>query len=224
MTTHFSIKPHTVHLWRIELSRFSAQLSTLEPLLSADEKERAARFHGVLTRERYIVARALLRKILHLYIKISPKKIVFSYGEKGKPFLSNNNHALYFNLSHSHDRMICALSKEGEIGVDIEKVESDFKEKVAQRFFSKEEYAQLEKLPEEERVTTFYRIWSRKEALVKAVGTGLFVPIASISSYVENFSVHPDYQAAFATFQPVEAVFYWEWNESEPSAWRREEG
>src|SRR3990167_11472681 len=220
MTTHFSIKPHTVHLWRIELSRFSAQLSTLEPLLSADEKERAARFHGVLTRERYIVARALLRKILHLYIEISPEKIVFSYSEKGKPFLSNNAHALYFNVSHSHDRMICALSTESEIGVDIEKMELDFKENIAKRFFSKEEYAQIENLPKEERVTAFYRIWSRKEAVIKAFGAGLFVPMGDKTCHVENFSVHPDYQAAFATFQPVDAVFYWEWKEDQPAVWR----
>lgn len=239
MTAYFSIKPSTVHLWRIWLPDWVTHVPALSSLLSEDEKERADRFHFAIHCERFIIARAFLRKILHLYTDVSPEKIQFSYGARGKPALISNPLLLNFNLAHSHDMAVYALIVNEEIGVDIEKIGLEDKINVAQRFFSKEEVAALAALPMAERSRGFYQIWSKKEAFIKLLGEGLFAPLNEFSvsatekneivlmqkagttaSYVvESFTAHPEYQAAFATQSHITAVSYWQWSDSGPISW-----
>jgi 4'-phosphopantetheinyl transferase len=229
MTTHFSIKPRTVHLWRIWIPDWASEAPTLRLLLSQDELARAERFHFDIHREHFIVVRGLLRKILHLYTAILPEKIEFSYGLRGKPHLKNIN--LHFNVSHSHDIAAIAVTPDIEIGVDVEKIQPHFKADLVKRFFSNKEARALLELPEEQRHIAFYHVWSRKEALIKALGEGLFMSLNTFDVsatekvemvlvtretkkhyyLVESFTLHPDYQAAFATSQRIEAVLHWQW-------------
>ena len=236
MTVYFSIKPSAVHLWRIWIPEWVSEIPVLQALLSEDELERARRFRFAVHRERFIVARAFLRKILHLYTEISPEKLVFDYAPRGKPFLRDCPTKLYFNLSHSSDIAVYALTSCGEIGVDIEKIEPEFKVDVARRFFSEKEVRELEALPSENRHIGFYRIWSRKEALIKALGEGLFAPLNEFSVspvedieklvmlhdekktdyFIENFLAHPDYASAFAITQKIASTVSWQWLPSGP--------
>lgn len=95
------------------------------------------------------------------------------YTEFGKPFLETN---LYFNISHSADIVICALSNEYELGIDIEKI-NDIDLEDFRHYMSVNEWAEI--CDSENAIGDFYKFWTQKEAVVKAVGTGLLIPINS---------------------------------------------
>ena len=184
MNQLISIEPQCVHLWTITLSDYFSQLPYLLQLLSVDEKVRAAQFKFEIHRQRFTVARALLRTVLSHYRQIAPEALEFDYGHRGKPFLRNNLENLQFNLSHSDDMAVIGVIRNTDIGVDIEKIEPDLKEDVAKKFFSAQEYSVLMSLPVDKQIEGFYQIWSKKEALIKALGEGLYAPL-------DKFSVHP---------------------------------
>lgn len=101
------------------------------------------------------------------------------YRENSKPFIKGRDD-VFFNLSHSESVVMCAVS-EKEVGCDVEKVR-DINMKTAKRFFSNEEYQQImEKETEEERIDTFFRLWTLKESFMKATGLGFKLPLNSFS-------------------------------------------
>lgn len=231
MYTLIQINPHHVHLWLAKLSAFAVVEQSLLALLSPDETERAMRFHFPLHRQRFIIARGLLRKTVSLYTGIAPEEIAFTFGHHGKPYLQNNELNLQFNVSHSADLAVFAFTTQQEIGVDIEKMEPHFNKEIAKRFFSPQEYRQLMALSADEKIKGFYQVWARKEAIIKALGEGLFTSLADFSvslqhskesimlthlkheySYhVESFFAADEYQAAFATLEPIESIVYKNW-------------
>lgn len=217
------LKPNEIHVWTVNLTLTPEQEGTLWLWLSEDEKVRAQRFHFPIHRRRFIAARATLRYILSLYLSLAPERIVFAYNEHKKPSL--HTHALQFNLSHSHDMAIIGISLEHAIGIDIEKIEVDNKLDLAQRFFSLQEVAALLALPHPERTPAFYRIWSRKEALIKAVGKGLIIPLDQFSVsandtpetiawdnqnwFLRSLPIHHDYSAAIASQKNIDKIKFW---------------
>jgi 4'-phosphopantetheinyl transferase len=231
MNHNFTIDHNTVHIWRLFLPDFTTEIHQLSTLLNHLEQDRAHRFHFPIHQERFTITHGLLRKTLGLYLDVDPKALTFHHGEHGKPYLAN--HAINFNISHSHDMALFALTHHKEIGVDIEKMEPSFKESVAKRFFSPAEYADLMQLPETDRVVAFYKIWSRKEAFIKVLGKGLFTPLDSFSVshqkdsqsivsntkhyVVKNININAAYQAAFAAAVPVTEMTEWEWVSNKPN-------
>jgi 4'-phosphopantetheinyl transferase len=238
MNTDFSINDLDVHLWRAYLPNHQHELENLLATLSPDEVDRANHFRFPKHRERFIIARGLLRQILGLYTGAQPTEIEFSYNAHGKPYLSRNLLNLHFNTSHSEDMAVYSLSQRREIGIDIEKVEPNFKINVAKRFFNSDEFTHLMSRPQNKQATEFYALWSRKESIIKALGQGLFTPMESFSVlqkseycsvnhhneeyhfHLANFNAHPDYQAAFAVQAPIKNIYYWEWLPNGPGAWR----
>ena len=171
-----------VHVWRASLSVAPSQLQALAPLLSADEKERAGRFHFDKDHGEFIAGRALLRILLGRYLQRAPSQLQFSYGAAGKPRLAGEDPAPQFNLSHSHGLALYAFSRGREIGVDVEQIRSNADvEKIAERFFSAQEAATLQALPAHERGKAFLDCWTRKEAYIKAKGDGLTAPLDAFS-------------------------------------------
>ena len=217
------LQKDAIHIWQATLSDFFPKIGEWKSLLSEDEMQRAMRFKFEIHRQRYIVTRAILRQILSSYTQLSAEKIRFIYGEKGKPFLAENPLKLQFNVSHSDDIAVFALTLESEIGVDVEKIEPEFKKDVAKRFFSVAEYEHLLQLPEDQRAAGFYTTWAKKEALIKALGEGLYAPLDKFSVsteedvevvmlqhageehfyHVTSIAIHQDYKAAIATLNPV---------------------
>ena len=236
MNANFSLNLHDIHLWRAWLPDLHTYEADFLPLLSADEATRAARFRFPIHRLRFILARGILRQILSVYTNMAPQDIEFSYGPRGKPYLIPNPLDLQFNVSHSHDLAVFAITRKHEIGVDTEKMEDEYNDAVVERFFSQQEHQEINQLPVEKRHVAFFQIWSAKEALIKALGEGLFIGLDefTLSSservqtllfshenkeaqfHIENFAVHPDYQAAYATDQKVEKIVYWQWGLNGP--------
>lgn len=172
--------PHpngVVDVWRVRLDTPEPAARSLERLLSSDEVKRADRFRFAQDRRRFVMARAMLRQVLGAYLGASPSSLRFAYGPQGKPRLADaccgRGHAT-FNLSHSGALALLAVAKGCDIGVDLEAVRPLTEASaMARRIFSAAELTALAAMPEGERDLAFYRFWTRREAWVKALGTGL---------------------------------------------------
>ena len=168
-----SLQTGAVHVWRCALDQEDNRLERFRRTLEPDELERASRFHFEKHRRHFIVARGFLRSVVARYLKTQPEALRFVYGAYGKPGLASE-HGLRFNLSHSNEVALLAVTLDAELGVDVEHIRADFaSEDIARRFFSRAEVETFNALPKEEQVAAFFRCWTRKEAYIKAIGKGL---------------------------------------------------
>lgn len=165
-----------VHLWRCSLDLPSASLEDAHAVLSPDEIDRARRYRFTRDRQRFVAARSFLRRTLAEYLSIGPREISFVYEPFGKPRLSHDvmDEIVEFNLSHSGGLAVLAVTRGVAVGVDVEQVlhVSEWRG-IASRFFSAYENATLSRAGLETRDVAFYRCWTRKEAFLKALGSGL---------------------------------------------------
>jgi len=168
-----SLKRGAVDVWRIALDQEDHALYDFRRMLEQDELDRAGRFHFDKHRRHFVVARGFLRSVIARYLETQPQALRFVYGAYGKPALESE-HGLRFNLSHSNEVALLAVTLDADLGVDVEHIRADFaSEDIAQRFFSRAEVEIFNSLPHEERVAAFFRCWTRKEAYIKAIGKGL---------------------------------------------------
>ncbi|BAC90792.1 4'-phosphopantetheinyl transferase family protein [Gloeobacter violaceus] len=175
-----------VHVWRACLMQPDARVLELVETLSEDERHRAERYRFVGDKRRFIVARGLLRRILRCYLEIPAAQIRFSYGIKGKPALALPGCTLQFNLSHSREVVLIALTLRRDIGIDLELVRSlAAMDQMAERFFSAHEKQMLGVLAPLERQETFFRFWACKEAYIKACGKGLALALDQFDVAIE---------------------------------------
>lgn len=169
------------HVWRVSLQQSDDALEALLAVLDADERARADRFRFSKDRRHYIVARGTLRLLLSRYLAMPVVKIAFDYNEYGKPALAPELTAfdLRFNLSHSGDMALYAVTLAREVGVDIEWTgrRLDQPEQIAERYFSQAEREALRHLPEAQKRQGFFNAWTRKEAYIKARGKGLYLAL-----------------------------------------------
>jgi 4'-phosphopantetheinyl transferase len=173
-----------VHLWRIELAKEGDGIQRCRRVLCADEVARADRFYFERDRRRFTVARAAMREILSRYTGVPAMDLAFCYRAKGKPELSGGpeQSGIKFNLSHSSELALLAVTRGLTVGVDIESIKADFaSDGIAERFFSASEVQTLLSLPASERTEAFFSCWTRKEAYIKALGEGLSVPLDSFA-------------------------------------------
>lgn len=159
----------------IETDRLLPRLAEFMSLLSAEERERAARFAVDHARRNFVVTRAALRMWLSQELGVSAQAITFRYDAKGKPFLDGGGGSVAtFNVSHSGDRSLIALANSVRVGVDIERVD-DGRDlcAIARACWSPPEQKILDRADPREAARLFYRIWTRKEAVLKASGQGI---------------------------------------------------
>jgi 4'-phosphopantetheinyl transferase len=162
-----------IDVWTISTLAPRATVTWLCRILSDDEHEVARRFCWESDRIRYIVTRGTLRVILGTYLHRPPRSLRFEYGSGGKPAVQSSV-PLHFNVSHSHHRALVAVCGHSELGVDLER-ERPLPElaTIISGVCSVCERASLATLAAENRLAVFYRCWTRKEAVLKAAGTGL---------------------------------------------------
>ncbi len=172
----------TLHIWRFEIPNSEDQFNNYLKLLSEDEVERSQRFYFQKDRNEYVCCRGFLRESLSKYLDVDPVEIQFDYGKFGKPEIIalQKKPKIKFNISHSKGQALLAVSDTDEIGVDIEYIK-----KIPEMFdIAKELYTQNEnsilRNSNDEAAQLFFRIWTRKEAIIKAVGHGLSAPLVSI--------------------------------------------
>lgn len=170
------LRPDEVHVWRVAVAAGAAGDAAAVETLSVAERARAGRFHFAADRDRFIASHVALRGILASYLETMPASLAFSEGPHGKPFVDapTQGRSLRFSLSHSADVALVAVSREREVGVDVERVRArDDLEGFAARYFSPHERTALARVTESERLRAFFEIWTLKEAYLKACGDGL---------------------------------------------------
>lgn len=162
-----------------DLRALAGRLPAMRALLSPGEAERAARFRLEAMRDRFVLRRGLLRALLGRACGRAPESLAFAHGPHGKPFLPGGPS---FNLADCKDDVAIAIGPAGEpdleLGVDIERLR-DVPDAagIAARFFAAEEQAAFAALPPERRAEGFLNGWTRKEAVIKATGAGLSMPL-----------------------------------------------
>ena len=165
-----------VHLWLADLQISATDRDRLFKHLSDDEVQRAKRYRFEKDQNAFIASRGILRMLLGAYAGMHPAEIQFSYRDRGKPELANSKSIsdLQFNLSHANGMALYAIAHHLTVGVDLEfhRPTADL-EQLSKRFFSAQEYAIICALPPEQRQPCFFRLWTCKEAYIKATGDGL---------------------------------------------------
>jgi 4'-phosphopantetheinyl transferase len=165
-----------IHVWRADLSLEDADYLHLTAFLSEDEQQRAARFRFDKDRWHFVAARGILRSLLAQYLHQAPERLVFTYGDRGKPALQLADAAppLHFNLSHSGGLALYAFSRSCPLGIDLEQMRpnSDW-QAISRRYFTPREVEDLLALPAAQQQQGFFQLWTGKEACAKASGTGI---------------------------------------------------
>ena len=174
------LAPGEIHVWSVRLDPLPEVVERLGHVLAADEWERANRFRFDKHRRQYVVGRGALRTLIAAYTGTRPERVRFRYGDRGKPYVAEPAGDLELNLSNSDEMALVGFVRGAEIGMDIEflKPMPDC-EQIAERFFSASERDVLRALPAEKKEEAFFNCWTRKEAYLKAVGTGLAAPLDS---------------------------------------------
>jgi 4'-phosphopantetheinyl transferase len=164
----------SLHVWEFPLTITQSPVEYYASVLSGDERVRAARFHFERDARRFTVARATVRSILGGYAGVSNGDLRFDYSQPGKPSIAGSTTGIRFNVSHSGDLGMLAVTLGREVGVDVETAHPTVEiDKLAERYFSEQERATLRELPLEQRERAFLRCWTCKEAFLKAQGLGL---------------------------------------------------
>lgn len=176
-----------LHLWHAHGSAGRSQGHRFLDLLSAEERERMARFRFETDGEDFAFARGMLRTVLGGYLGILPAEVGFSLSPQGKPSLAFPQASrMQFNLSHTLGYVLVAVCLDRALGVDVERLRDDIEiEDLAANFFSSAEAEALRSLPKEERRRAFFHCWTRKESLLKAWGGGLLLPLDAFDVSVE---------------------------------------
>jgi 4'-phosphopantetheinyl transferase len=168
-----------MHIWAIRLDAQLSELDDLASILGPEERLRAQRFIFPQHRRRYTICHAYLRRILSAYTGSTPNRLSFSIGPYGKPELAEDNgiQPIHFNLAHSGDFALVGIAL-SPIGVDIEQLRDlgDLRS-IAGRIFHPGEAQAILSLPGDQVREAFFRCWTRKEAVIKALGTGLSMPL-----------------------------------------------
>lgn len=185
-----------VHVWRLRIQDAKSAVDHLRLLLSDEEKERASRFYFEHLEQSFVTARGTLRMILETHTGTPANRIQLRYGEKGKPILATPSR-IRFNVSHSGDLAVFALTSDCDIGIDIEKIRSiPDRHEIANRFFCPEEARELALLGATDQERGFFLCWTRKEAYIKAIGDGLSAPLDAF-----QVTLKPGERAQFVRFR-----------------------
>lgn len=177
-------------VWRISTSLQNDNLAKFYSVLTPDQRARAKRMRVREKRNQYVIAQGLTRMLIGKRVGADPRALEFDRGPKGKPYLGGEyaDAGIQFNMTHTSHMALVAITLNREVGIDVERIRENLQwEKLANRYFSPLEYSGYSKLPEAVRLRAFFTCWTRKEAVLKAIGTGLGGGLASF-----DVSADPD--------------------------------
>lgn len=175
----FTLGPDDVHVWDATLD----SPGTLDDL-SPEEQARAARFLYALDRDRFAAARGILRVLAGRYLRLAPRDVALAVSPEGKPALAAGDRSLRFSVTHARDQALYAFARGREVGIDIERIlDAADVPSLAERICSPLEAAALQRLDGADQTPAFFVIWTRKEAYLKACGTGLRDDLGAIDSW-----------------------------------------
>lgn len=185
-----SLNKNDIHLWFIKPQELLSEpdlLTQYSDLLTPEELVKQQRYKFANDRHDALVTRAFVRDLLSYYADIKPQDWLFEKGSKGKPEIVNAPLPLRFNLSHTKNLIVCAVTLTNDIGCDVENTaRSNDVTSIAKRYFSKQETDELFTLAQSEQRSRFFDYWTLKEAYIKAWGLGLSIPLADFSFHIND--------------------------------------
>lgn len=200
-----------VHVWAVPLDRVSVAESSLAGVLSAAELARADGFLVDRPRRVFTATRFALRSILGRYLGVAPGDVPLVVGPRGKPQLANGD--LRFNAAHSGDLAVIVVTRGCEVGVDVEQVRPvERAAELAVRFFHRQEQAAVLAVDTAESSRALLSIWTRKEAVLKAVGSGIVHPLSTFDTTAANddgridLPAHPPQSAMPCWLHSIEVI------------------
>lgn len=221
-------KEDQVHVWLCRIGDFASHIDALHALLSATERDQAARFASRQARDRFLVGRGVVRSLLGAYLAVPVLEVAIETDRNGKPRVTTtgDDRLLMFNLAHSGDFVLLGFACGSEIGVDLERHRPvTHWQQIAERHYSHCELAALQATSADEQRELFFRIWTRKEAALKWHGTGLQLPLSTVEvpisprcqawielppepqrCWVQQLNAPAEYSAALATSGPITRV------------------
>src|SRR5690606_13282472 len=183
-----------IKLFKIELAKYVAIVDVLFKTLSTREQERAHRFRQLKDSHRFVICRSLLKFLIANETGLNISHIFFELNDNNKPYF-NSDSPLFFNVSHSGDYAIIALGK-CELGVDIEYIDKNFDfNEILPTVYNKIEINEINN--SENKSYSFYKFWTRKEAIVKAIGKGIDDDVSKIPATDGLHSVSSDLLSDF---------------------------
>lgn len=227
-----TLGPTDVHVWRAGLVQPDNARHELVHILSADERKRMSGFRHERDRQRFAVAHGILRALLSAYVQIPPADLQLLSGAHGKPYLGDlhGGENARFSMAHSGDSALFAFARDREVGVDLEEIDGrSIDPFLAERFFAHGEQRSILARPRIERPLAMVRLWTLKEAYLKAVGVGLSQPLDSFEVCLDGdaprvaarpewslteLAMGPQYVAALCAEGPELQVSCWDWSTS----------
>ena len=165
------------HVW---IFHTDPETSALRSLLTADEHERAGRFHFARDRARFITRRSYVRRLLAAYLCCDATDVRFTTTRTGKPVVAAPAGGLQFSVSQSGDVGACIIGRGDELGIDVELIQEGVVKALAPRVCTARERDALAELRAPDGVVAFFTLWTHKEAMLKADGRGLSVDVATV--------------------------------------------
>jgi 4'-phosphopantetheinyl transferase len=234
-TGQLQLSEDEIHVWVSCLDVDPTSRMALAASLSKEERIRAKKFRFRRHQNRFIARRGLLRAIVSQYLHIESDELVFEYNRYGKPEVAHqfNRSGIHFNLSHSDDMALFAVTFVGPVGIDIERIRPiKYKEEFLNRFSSPRERELFQNLDSRKKQRAFFYLWTRKEAFLKAIGVGItqllsqvevsfqskepvrFITISGDKKKILRWSIHnlfatKDFIAALAIKAKKVRIRYW---------------
>ena len=193
------LPPEELQLWRVELTGADILFEACMSYLTEEEHARSARRRHAQSRRQFVIGRGCLRLLLGAVLETAPRLVPITAGPHGKPELPSPGSAVSFNVAHSGDTVLIALCRHASVGVDLEQINPSLEfMPVAQASFTRTETMKLAELtdPAQQRMA-FYRCWTQKEAVAKADGRGLALPMSSF-----EVPISPAHSAPVSIKQP----------------------
>lgn len=223
-----SLKENEIHLWSTKPKDIivgiegenSVLLSQYYALLTPEESQKQQRYKFAKDRHDALITRAFIRDLLSYYANIEPQAWRFEKGEKDKPEIVNPPLPLRFNISHTNNLIICAVTLNDDIGCDVEYIgRNNDVLAIAERYFSPIETTELFALPEDEQRNRFFDYWTLKESYIKAWGLGLAIPLGDFSFTIadqklqsnSHFTIKHDIKLSFAEHREDNSEVWRSW-------------
>jgi len=212
-----------IHIWVTkpeELLGNDELLASYSTLLTSTETAKQQRYKFAKDRHDALITRAFVRDLLSYYADVAPQDWQFEKGNKDKPEVINCPLPLRFNISHTKNLIICAVTLEDDIGCDVENTgRNNNVLAIAERYFSSTEIDELFVLPEAQQRNRFFDYWTLKESYIKAWGLGLAIPLADFSFEINDtehnhnglFSIKQDINLSFAEHRVDEPQIWRSW-------------
>jgi 4'-phosphopantetheinyl transferase len=212
----YSLPQDEIHVWRFDLNLAASDRERLRRIISREERERADRFHFEADQRRSIIGRGCLRLLLGEILHLPADGLQFEYDEFGKPRLMPvKGPLLQFNVTHSGELILIAITIGRAVGIDVERIRTDFDvDEIATRFFSANERKVLASLDGRAKSEAFFACWTRKEAYLKARGVGLS---AALDQFDVSLLRGEEPRLLATRFDPAEAA-QWRLRALNPSA------